>query len=229
MRLLLTSNGLSNDSIAHALEELTGKKPTDTKIAFIPTAANPDRENKDWLIEDLYNIHSRGYYVDIIDLPAITQTKLKQALDNVDVIFVGGGNTFYLSYWIQKSGLSGMLPELLKSKVYAGISAGSMVAGRSLKLSSQIDESPITFADNNYDLIGPTGESSAKTLNLTDIVFTPHLNSEYFKLVRKDILIEKAKGLKWPVYALDDNSALKIVDDKIEVISEGDWTFIKPK
>lgn len=228
MKLLLTSNGLSNDSIAKALEELTGKKPNEVKVAFIPTAANLDRSDKEWLIKDLYRIHKRGYYVDIIDLPAFTQENLKSALEAVDVILIGGGNTFYLSYWMQKSGLSDMLPELLKSKVYVGISAGSMVAGRSLQLSSQAIENPIAFENEDYDEIGPKGESSARTLNLVDIIFRPHLNSRFFTFARKDILEEKAKGLAWQVYALDDTSALKIVDDTIDVISEGEWISIDP-
>jgi dipeptidase E len=228
MKLLLTSNGLSNDSIAAALEDLTGKKPEDVKIAFIPTAANPDRSDKEWLIKDLYRIHERGYYVDILDLPAISNEKLKSALEDADVIFVGGGNTFYLSYWMQKSGLFDLLPDLLKTKVYAGISAGSMVAGRSLVLSSQALNNPEAFVDEDYEEIGPVGESSGNTLALADLVFRPHLNSRYFTLARIDLLEEKAKGIQWPVYALDDDSALKIVDGKIEVVSEGEWKSINP-
>lgn len=226
MRILLTSNGLSNDSIAKALEDLTGKKPEDVKIAFIPTAANPDRSDKQWLINDLYRIRERGYYVDVIDLPAFTPEKLKLALEEIDVIFVGGGNSFYLSYWIQKSGLSDLLPELLKSKVYAGISAGSMVAGQSLVLASQALKNPSAFEDKDYDTLGPTGESSGTTLQLANLVFRPHLNDRLFSLVRIDILEEKIKGVEWPVYALDDNSALKIIDGEIEVVSEGDWKLL---
>lgn len=227
MKLLLTSNGLSNESIAKALQNLTGKEPTDAKIAFIPTAANPERGDKEWLINDLYRIRQQGYYVDIIDLPAFTPESLKIALDKVDVIFMGGGNTFYLSYWMEHSGLAAMLPELLKFKVYAGISAGSMVAGQSLKLSSQALSNPEAFEDQDYNLIGPSGESSGTTLKLVELVFRPHLNDRFFSTVKIDELVQKAKGLQWPVYALDDNSALKIVDSDIEVISEGEWKLIE--
>jgi len=229
MKLLLTSNGLSNDAIAQGLEDLTGKEPKDVKVAFIPTAAHPGRSDKDWLINDLYNIHKRGYYVDVIDLTAFSPEKLKEALEGVDVIFVGGGNTFYLSYWMEKSGFMAMLPELLNTKVYAGISAGSMIAGQSLVLSSQALKNPTAFFDEDYEEIGPVGESSAVTLKLTDIIFRPHLNSRYFTLARIDLLQEKIEsvGIKVPVYALDDDSALKIVDNSIEVISEGEWKLLK--
>ncbi len=225
MKLLLTSNGLFNDSIANAFHDLVGKKPQNTKVAFIPSAANPDRSSKEWLILDQYRILERGYNVDIIELTAITPERLKTALENVDVIFIGGGNTFYLSFWMQKSGLFALLPELLKTKVYAGISAGSMIIGQSLVLTSQALKNTQAFVDEDYDELGPEGESSGKTLKLVDFIFRPHLNSRYFNLARMDILEQKVKQVDFPVYALDDNSGLKIVDGDIKIISEGVWKF----
>jgi dipeptidase E len=217
MKLLLTSNGLSNDSIANALRDLVGKEPKDTRVAFIPTAANPDRSNKKWLINDLHRILERGYNVDIIELTALTPLKIRDALEESDVIFVGGGNTFYLSYWMQKSGLFNVLPELLRTRVYAGISAGSMIAGQSLALSSQAMNNVQAFIDKDYDEVGPIGESSGETLQFTEFIFRPHLNSRHFSLARIELLEEKVKQVGYPVYALDDNSALKIVDNDIKL------------
>lgn len=223
MKLLLTSGGITNDSLAKALEELVAKPANEIHIAFIPTAAHPQREEKGWLINDMHRLVERGYKVDIIELTALSKNELLQALGPTDVIFVGGGNTFYLSYWLQKSGLTEMLPELLKSKVYAGISAGSMIAGKSLALSSQALDDPVAFNNEDYGQFGPKGESSATTLHFVDIIFRPHLNSRYFTLVRKDLIEAKAKDLGAKVYALDDESALKVVDGTIEVVSEGEW------
>ena len=227
MKLLLTSGGVTNDSIAQALEDLVGKQPKDIKIAFIPTAANLDRSSKEWLIRDEYRLIERGYEVDIIELTAVKTPALKQALEAADVIFLGGGNTFYLSYWLEKSGLADMLPELLETRVYAGISAGSIVAGSSLVLSSHALNNPQAFQDQDYDELGPEGESSGFTLKFVDLIFRPHLNSRFFTSARIDLLEEKVKGLSSDVYALDDDSALKIVDGNIEVVSEGEWHHFK--
>mgnify|MGYP000280056795 CR=1 FL=1 len=223
MKLLLTSNGLSNESICSALEDLVGKPAKDTKIAFIPTAANSERGDKDWLINDLYRIKQQGYIVDIIELTALTPDAIVKALDDKDVLFVGGGNTFYLSYWLQKSGLFDLLPELLKTKVYTGISAGSMVMGESLVLSSQAQKNIKAFEDADYHLAVSTGEASGKTLRLAPLIFRPHLNSRWFPNAKNEIIAKKAAKLTSKVYALDDDSALKIVDENIEVISEGHW------
>lgn len=221
MKLLLTSNGLSNDSIAKAFAELIGKKPKDTKVAFIPTAANPERGSKDWLIDDLYRIKSRGYIVDIIELTALKSKEVKKILEETDVIFVGGGNTYYLSYWMQKSGLFELIPKLLKDgKVYAGISAGSIIIGSDLLPSKKIKDG---FIDENYYEMSVKDEGSDSPLNLVDIVFRPHLNSKSFPMIREEILAKIAPQLKSPMYALDDESALKVVDGKVEVISEGTW------
>ena len=226
MKLLLTSNGLSNASIANAFQELIGRDPKDSKVAFIPTAANVERGNKDWLIDDLYRIKSRGYYVDILELTALNKEEIRKVLEEVDAIFVGGGNTFYLSYWMRKSGLWNMLPELLKTKVYTGISAGSMVSGPRILFASQALEKFGQLKDEDYDELGPKGESSAEGLKLVDFFVRPHLNSNHFPWHRKEFIEKVAKTVDQPVYAIDDSSAVKVIDGKVEVISEGDWLLL---
>lgn len=223
MKLLLTSGGLTNPSICKVLEDLVGKSAEDIRIGFIPTAANSERSDKEWLINDLYRIRSRGYFVDIIELTALKPDALISALKDKDVIFIGGGNTFYLSYWLQKSGLFDQLPELLKTKVYAGISAGSMIAGESLVLSSQAQKNLKAFEDEDYDLAVSTGEASGDTLHFVPLIFRPHLNSRWAPNAKNEIIAKKATQLTDKVYALDDNSALKVIDGNIEVISEGEW------
>ncbi|MGI0134524.1 MAG: Type 1 glutamine amidotransferase-like domain-containing protein [Candidatus Micrarchaeaceae archaeon] len=223
MKLLLTSGGLTNASICRALTDMVGKPAAETKIAFIPTAANVERGDKAWLINDLYRLHEQGYFLDIIELTALSPQTIISALEDKDVIFVGGGNTFYLSYWLQKSGLFDALPRLLATKVYAGISAGSMIMGTSLVLSSQAQNNLKAFEDEDYGAAVSTGEGSGRTLSLAPLIFRPHLNSRWAPHARNEVIAQKAAKLAKKVYALDDNSALKIVDGRIEVVSEGSW------
>ena len=79
-----------------------------------------------------------------------------------------------------------------------------------------------------YDEFGPKGESSGKVLGIVPFVFRPHLNSRFFYKVREDLLQVKVNESGYEVYALDDNSALKIVDGTIDVISEGEWLHLFP-
>ena len=135
MKLLLTSGGITNASIAHALFDLVGKKSEDTSLAFIPTASNVEVGDKTWLIDDLINLKKQNFKsVDIADISVVGQEVWLPKLEAADVIFFEGGDTFHLMEWINKSGLVSLLPDLLKTKVYVGVSAGSMVACKNLAL-----------------------------------------------------------------------------------------------
>lgn len=220
MKLLLTSSGLTNSSIANALFDLTGKKPEETTIVFIPTASNVETGDKDWFITDLLNLKKQNFKsIEITDISAVDEKIWKPSLERADVLFFEGGNTYHLMRWINKTGLTKLLPELLKDKVYVGVSAGSIVTNPNLalKLSQQIYEEDMLETEE------------MNGLNFVDFYFLPHLNSEWFKKMRRENIEKVGLEINKPIYALDDNSALKIVDDKIEVISEGEWFVINEK
>lgn len=98
-----------------------------------------------------------------------------------------------------------------------------MIMGESLILSSQAQSNLEAFQDKDYDLAVSSGEASGKTLCFAPLIFRPHLNSRWAPNAKNEIIAKKAAKLTNKVYALDDNSALKIVDGKIDVISEGNW------
>lgn len=211
MKLFLTSAGLSNKTLVSAFENLVGLSGEKVKIAFIPTAANVEEGDKDWLISDYTNLKKQKYIVDIVDISALPKETWLPRLKEANVIFVGGGNTFHLMHWFEKSGLKELLLELIKTRVYAGISAGSCIAGPTIYNSVQ------NLFGEKYDLEIKDG------MNLVDLQIIPHLNSPYFDKIREENLEIASKDLKEPVYAIDDNSAVVVSGDKIEVASEGKW------
>jgi dipeptidase E len=227
MKLLLTSNGLSNQSIASALEELVGKPRKETRIAFIPTAGfaesdKPD-ESKGWLADDIYRIKEFCGVIDIVSLVDLPKEHILKRLEAADVIFVGGGNAFYLSYWMEKTGLFEELPRLLETRIYAGISAGSMIATASIRTASAAIENPDAYHQEMYGILGPKGRSAGKTANLVSFVLRPHYKSKYFPKVQGDYLEIASRDVGVPLYAIDDETALKVIDDEVEVVSEGEW------
>lgn len=214
MKLLLTSSGLSNPSIAKALFDLVGKKPEDTSLVFIPTASNVEIGNKDWFINDLNNLYKQNFKsISIADISAVPQNIWLPQIEEADVIFFEGGNTYYLLEWVNKSGLADLLPELLKTKVYVGVSAGSMITSPNLDIK-------ISQTLYNEDM---EKENDASALAYVDFYFLPHLNSDYFIKVREENIKKIANVLQKKVYALDDNSALKVIDGKVEIILEGEY------
>lgn len=215
MKLLLTSNGLSNKSIANALFELVEKPASATHIAFVPTAMNVSESDKGWFINDLNNIKKQNCKeIDIVDISALPQNVWLPRMEKADVLFFSGGNTFHLMRWLKESGLADLLPRLLKKKIWAGISAGSIVTSPTLNLSSQ---------DKKIYYEKTFGYSSEEALGLVDFYVRPHLNSPSFPKVRKKYLEVIAKEVGKTIYALDDQSALKVKDDKIEIITEGEY------
>ena len=214
MKLLLTSAGLTNQSIATALFDLVGKKPEETSLVFIPTASNVEMGDKGWFIDDLVNIKKQNFKsVDIADISALPEKVWQAKIEAADVLFFEGGNTYHLMEWINKSGLKEKLPELLKTKVYVGLSAGSMVTGKNLalKLSQIVYEEDLDRAD---DMEG---------LAYVDFYFLPHLNSPHFSKLREENIKEAIVGMSEKIYAMDDQSAIKIVDGAIEIITEGHY------
>jgi dipeptidase E len=214
MKLLLTSGGITNQSIAKALFELVGKKPEDTSLVFIPTASNVEMGDKSWLIDDLKNLQNQNFKsIDIADVSAVPEIIWKPKMEQADILFFEGGNTYHLMEWINKSGLSKLLPEFLKTKVYVGLSAGSMVTNPDLALKiSQIvyDED----LDKAEDMPG---------LNFVNFYTLPHLNSPYFPKLREQNIKEVIVGMTKKIYVLDDQSALKVIDGRVQIISEGTY------
>jgi len=214
MKLLLTSAGFSNKSIIEALEELVSKPTKELKLAFNNTASNFEAGDKsEWLIKDLIDCKNMFAFVDIVDISALPREIWEPRLREADVLLFEGGNTFHLMHWIKKSGLDKLFPELLKDKIYIGISAGSMVMTQSLFLS----ESKLLYDEDPGDV------AQDKALGYVDFNIMPHFNSADFSKVNEENLERISKDSKYPIYALDDNSAIKVVDDKVEVISEGEW------
>jgi dipeptidase E len=214
MKLLLTSAGITNPSIVKALSSLTGKSFQKLKLVFVPTAVNVEKGDKSWYIQDLSNCDHLGFSsIDVVDISALPQNVWEPRIQDAHIIQFGGGNTYYLAYWLRKSGLGTMLPKLLQTKIYVGTSAGSIVASPSLTMSSS---EPGTFKDE-------------PGLNLVKFHIRPHLYSRNFPQIKKKRLEKIASELRAPIYYLDDQSAIKVVDKKIEVVSEGDYFVANPK
>ncbi len=215
MKLLLTSNGLTNESIAKALVELAGKPASEITLVFVPTSMNVVTGNKDWFINDLNNIQKQNFKkVDIVDISALPEKIWRPRFEDADVLFFSGGSTYHLMRWLKESGLAELLPELLKTRVYAGISAGSIVTSPLLSFSSKDKK---TYYEENF------GYSSEEALGLVDFYVRPHLNSPHFPEVNEQNLRTMVDELKVQLYAIDDESAVKVDGDEVTVVSEGKY------
>lgn len=209
-KLLLTSAGLTNASLVQALERLTSKPLHECRSVFIPTAANAEVGNKDWLIENYNQCRNCDFAeLDIVDIAALSKEESMARISTADVLFVGGGNTLYLYKHIVQSGLSDAVQNFTQ-KVWVGISAGSMVCTPILRSI----HSTLYYEKENDDV---------PALNLVPFYILPHYNSEYFTDVCDERLEAHFSTNTDTTYVLDDESGILVDGRIIEVISEGKW------
>ena len=214
MKLLLTSSGNTNTSIEQALRNLLEKPFNTAHITFIPTAAHVEEGDKTWFVDDMNNFKKLGFAsFDVSDISAVPPKIWRSSFEKADVLVFGGGNVYHLLHWIKKSGLESLLPEFLKTKIYVGISAGSMVTAKNISLSS----SDLLYYEQTGNVQNTTG------LGLVNFEVRPHLNSPFFPRVRLDYLEKLTQKTPNRLYAIDDASAVQVVNTSVSIISEGEW------
>jgi dipeptidase E len=226
MKLLLTSAGITNDSIKKALSDLLGKPFDQCRALHVPTAIYTYPEGSLYAWQGLKQLDLGWKEYGVLELTALASIPEKvwlPAVEAADVLIVGGGNGFYLSYWLQKSGLFEKLPKLLQDKVYIGVSAGSGIVTHSFNVDKEKLEKTGVYFDDEYNEAGLEKASSDKALKLVDFTLRPHMNADYFSVATEANMEKWATKVKEPFYAYDDQTALKVVDGKVEVISEGKW------
>ena len=216
MKLLLTSAGISNTSIQNALVDLLGKSIAESSALFVPTAiyALPGGSEIARKVicgslgDPFCDLGWKSLGVlELTALPSVKQDVWVPMLQETDALLVGGGDCQYLCYWMQHSGLAALLPTLLQKTVYVGLSAGSMI---------------MTRFGTTYGNHALPAESD-KSLGLLDFALHPHLDHEWFPGNSLANLEKLADTIPVPSYAIDDQTAIKVSNDTVEVVSEGHW------
>jgi dipeptidase E len=151
--------------------------------------------------------------LELTALPSIKRDLWVPMLLETDALLVGGGDCQYLCYWMKQSGLTDLLPLLLRKTVYVGLSAGSMVMTRF----------GTTYSKHNLPA------ESDKSLGLVDFALHPHLNHEWFPENSLPNLEKLAATIPLPSYAIDDQTAIKVIDGTVEIVSEGKWKLFNPQ
>lgn len=220
-RLLLTSAGIRNEVIKSALADLVGRPWGRTAVAVILTASVAAPGHHGWLIENLNRVYGLGWReFSVLELNGLPGHVILERLRYADVIYVEGGNPYHLANSIITSGLGAEMAAIIESKVYVGVSAGSMIFSRNL--SAQTGKA---FAEQEDLRI--LGDAPARSpFGLFDWYVMPHLNSPDLPYGTLRWFERAAAKLDFPVYALDDDSAVRVRGDEIDVVSGGQWRLL---
>ena len=216
MRFLLTSAGIKNRSIHNALIDLLGKPIAESSALWIPTATHAlGRPELAWKFvsgqEPRAPMCELGWkslgVLELTALPSIDEEHWVPLVQETDALLVGGGDPMYLCHWMRQSGLADLLPSLHEA-VYVGVSAGSMV------MAPNVGEDFVRWSP-------PRGGD--RGLGIVDFSMFPHLDHENMPDNSMAGAEKWAASVPVPGYAIDDQTAIKVTDGAVEVVSEGHW------
>lgn len=244
MKLLLTSSGISNTSIHDALVDLLGKPIAESSALFIPTGIYPFPGGPGMAWQAICGktnspLCQLGWkslgVLELTALPTINRGTWVSTVQETDALLVWGGDPLYLSYWMRQSGLADLMPSLRREMVYVGVSAGS-IAATSL-FGETYDNPPSgtseTLTSEEIVFTTPQGKMSrilvkAHGVGLVDFAIIPHLDNARHEDASLANAEKWAARIPAPTYAIDDQTAIKVVDGTVEVISEGHWKLFTP-
>jgi dipeptidase E len=219
MKLLLTSAGIKNTTIHNALVDLLGKPIAESSALCIPTATYAmGGPGAAWRLitgqasTPLCELGWKSLGVlELTALPSLDEERWVSLVRETDALLVGGGDALYLCYWMRQSGLADLLPSL--RAVWVGVSGGSMV------MAPNVGEDFVSWKP-------PAGGDEA--LGLVDFSMFPHLDHEDLPDNSMAGAEKWATSVPVPGYAIDDQTAIKVTDGAVEVVSEGHWKLFTP-
>lgn len=215
MKLLLTSAGIKNTGINDALVDLLGKPIAECDALCIPTATYPmGGPASAWRFitgratTPMCELGWKSLGVlELTALPSIDDEVWVPLVKETDVLLVNGGDALYLRHWMGESGLAHLLSSLPEI-VWVGLSGGSMV------MAPRIGEDFVSWEPP---------EGGDRGLGVVDFAIFPHLDHPDLPENTMADAERWAASLPVPGYAIDDQTAIRVVDGKADVVSEGHW------
>jgi len=244
MRALLTSGGIKNGSIHDALVDLLGKPIDESNALVIPTAIYPFPGGPGMAYRAITGngpspLCGLGWkslgILELSVLPSIEESAWVPTVRDADALLAWGGDPLFLASWMRRSGLTDLLPTLRSEAVYVGVSAGSMAA-TSTFVETYVDpprgtdgplqSEDVVFAtpEGDVDRILVTGQGAG----LVDFAVIPHLEHEHHPDASLANAEKWAARIPAPTYAIDDETAISVIDGAAKVVSEGEWKLFQP-
>ncbi|MEI7056861.1 Type 1 glutamine amidotransferase-like domain-containing protein [Nocardioides sp. CCNWLW239] len=210
-RMLLTANGICNDTLLHTLTSLVDRPLAESRLMVVLTATLGSDGDKRWLIDSLAHLAGLGWTsIDLVDVAAPTPD-LSDRFEAADVVYVQGGNQYVLAAAIERNGLAPMFEQVSREKVYVGQSAGSMIWSRHLA------DGVAVFGDAGEAAV--TGSAPTAPLPLLDVYLKPHLAPSVMPERTEAWARERAASAAYPIWFVDDSSAVLVTGADASVVT----------
>jgi len=233
VKLLLTSGGVSNATIENALVGLLGKPIAESNALCVPAAAYGSLDPVGMAYRfitgatptsRLANLGWKSLGVlELTALPTMKEAIWAPKVRETDALLVWGGDVMYLCYWMRESGLADLLPSL-PDTVWVGVSSGSMVLTPDFgePYDDWFCREPTTVPESDLPA------ADARALGLVDFSVFPHVDNPRAPENSMANAERWASGRSAPTYAIDDATAIQVVDGTVAVVSEGHWKLLTP-
>ena len=207
--MIFLKNVILTSSLYESIElvkKFLDKNTESKKILFIPTATNVD-EYKKYIHLTQKAFEDFGYEVENFDISIFSEEIAKEKLSQAKIVFISGGNTFYLLQELKRKNLTSYLKERIENGLlYIGESAGSVIAAPDIEYASIVDDKTLATELDDY-----TG------LNLVDFYIVPHFEEEPF-----------VEGSRNMVELYKDKLDLKLINNKeVILVENNNFTIIK--
>ena len=201
--LLLTSAGMQ---VKDEILKILPKPANQIKLAHIITASKVQKDTS-YVDKDTDAMRKFGFSVTNVDLEGKKEKDLRDILQSFDVIYVQGGNTFYLLKWVKESGFDAVIEELIgRGKIYIGVSAGSIIAGPDIEIAGWKGFDPNEIGLKDFSGLG-----------CVPFCIFPHYKPEHASFLKEEI----AK-YPYPVRILNDKQAFLVRDSEVTLVGEGE-------
>lgn len=201
-KIFLTSVGAN---VLNKIVDILNLNTKNLKVLFIPTAANL-KDDKSFIIKDKDELKRLGFRIIEFDISNKSMGELKKAVKDIDILYVAGGNTFYLMQEIRNIGFDNILENLINSQIiYIGSSAGSAILCPTIKYLEKIDDPKMAPELKSFE-----------GLNKVNFLLFPHYDSKELK-DKFDIIKKEYKDYK--ILCITDKQFVFIHDTKFEVLT----------
>lgn len=201
--ILLTSAGMN---VKEEILKILPKPADQIKVAHVITASKSEK-NLSYLEKENQIMRELGFNVENVDIEGKNEKELRVLLDGKDIVYVQGGNTFYLLKHVRASGFDKVVKELIgKGTVYVGVSAGSYIACPTIEMAS--------WKNPDKNTVGLT--------DLTGLGLVPFLLSVHYKSEYDSILKQEISATNYPVKILTDEQAILVKDNEIKLVGRGE-------
>lgn len=199
MNLLLSSAGLDSQEIKKEFQTRI-KSLKSKKLCLICYEMKQGFEK--WIEEKIEEFNKIDSAIEVVVLNLSENIEVDK-IPKCDIYYVSGGNTYYILGRMRELGLdSFLINEILKNKIYFGVSAGSMILGQDINRFSDL------WNDKNQ-----IGIKNFQGFEMIPFDIVPHYSDK-----QEDAVMKHYQKLEEPVVALTDKQAVLVTDEEMEII-----------